>query len=298
VECSDSGRETRYFRDSLMTIGFPDLGRTGRLGNQLWQIASTLGVGASIGEDVVFPEWDYAPFFSLPPELFSPQGRTVQSAHTRLLHMDERARAYMQDYHLFQNIETQIRSWLQPSEKALDRLALRSDAVRLMLKSSPSVSLHVRRGDNVTHPIGIHPLRTMDYFRRALNLVETEEVFVFSDDPEWCRSEFPITFPEFRFVFIDQGSARPPDYLRDSRGEPSEYIKAGPVDWEDLHMMGLCRDHIISNSTYAWWGAFVAQPGGLKIYPTNWFGRQLRYIDSSLMFPVFWTQVEDNPIGA
>lgn len=270
-----------------MTITFPNLSRVGRLGNQLWQVASTLGIAAERGEQVSFPAWDYQPFFSLPPGLF--YGEAGTDATTYAGHLDERARSYLQDYRLFVNIEQSIRGWFQPSDLALNILADHDWYHQL---PRPRTALHVRRGDNVTHPSGYHPLRSVAYYQTAMaELPDTASVVVFSDDIPWCRATLPDALGR-ELHFFDAGVARPREYV------DRELYEGAPVlDWIDLMLMAEAEFHVISNSTYAWWGAFLsADP--YPMYPSNWFGwRVSSYTDAALMFPPGWQQIHDSTQG-
>lgn len=268
-------------------ITYPNLSRSGRLGNQLWQVAATIGIGASRGETVNFPRWDYQPFFSLPDELF--HGEPGTDAIDCVGYLDERARPYLQDFRLFEKIEPLIRRYLRPSQKALDILGAH-DWYRQLAR--PRTVLHIRRGDNVTHPLGYHPLRSVAYYKRALaELPDTATVVVFSDDIPWCQLTLPQALGR-ELRYFSSGVPRPREYVDRQRYESSPVL-----DWVDLLLMAEAEHHVISNSTYAWWGAYLsADPS--PIYPSHWFGQIVAsYTNAALMFPPQWRQVHDETQG-
>jgi hypothetical protein len=107
-----------------------------------------------------------------------------------------------------------------------------------------TISLHIRRGDYVSNPN--HPVQDIEYYRQALNVLPDLPVIVFSDDPEWCNEqEF---FSSERFA-----------------------ISEGNTTDADMCLMSLCQYHIIANSSFSWWGAWLAQSKHV-IAPKNWFG--------------------------
>lgn len=72
--------------------------------------------------------------------------------------------------------------------------------------------------------------------------------FFFSDDMEWVRENLWMEDA----VYVEHTELMP--------------------DYVDLYLMTLCRGHIISNSTFSFWGAYLAVDGnGMKIYPRRWF---------------------------
>jgi len=114
---------------------------------------------------------------------------------------------------------------------------------------SNCISLHIRRGDYLkyTH----HPEQPMSYYETALTQFPELPVLVFSDDIEWCRQQ--ELFKRERF------------YL--SEGNGTAY---------DLCLQSLCQYHIIANSSFSWWGAWLADSQNV-IAPRNWFGPPLSY---------------------
>lgn len=276
-----------------MSIIYPELSQVGRLGNQMWEIASTIGIARKVGQQPAFPKWDYQEFFSLPEEFFvdEPHGR---HATDFVRYMDPRARHYLQDYNLFKDIEDEIRAYFQPSPKAKRKLN-KIWKEQFADLDGPILSIHVRRGDNTTHPQGYHPLRSMDYYRHGVNRLKSlgmlESIAVFSDDPEWCRWNIPDAIDHGVNLFYE-GTARPREYV-----DRVAYESAPVLDWVDLQLMARCNYHIISNSTYAWWGAFLSSdPHPMK--PSNWFGRHISgWTDASLMFPPHWWELPDPTQG-
>ncbi|NNE06519.1 MAG: alpha-1,2-fucosyltransferase, partial [Xanthomonadales bacterium] len=77
-------------------------------------------------------------------------------------------------------------------------------------------------------------------------LAEIDEIFVFSDDEHWARQHLQFQYPT-RFM-------------------------VGNKDHEDLWLMSQCRHHIIANSTFSWWGAWLAfDAQQTVIAPRQWF---------------------------
>lgn len=258
-------------------ITCPQLGKQGRLGNQLWQLASTLGIAHSHGDDEVsFPHWDYQEYFCVPDHLFDDRPGTP--ATDLVHHLPPEGLAYLQDYSLFKSIHQTVWEWFQPSEKARAVLAQHRDFWAL---EGPVTSLHVRRGDNANEgawKAAYHPLRPMSYYEDALAMLDYKSVAVFSDDIEWCKAHFS---PDF--YFFEGGTPRPKEH------EP-EYLTAPVLDWIDLQLMFFCDFHVCSNSTFSYWSAFLSHDES-PIYPWPYYGKALRMIDAGTMFPDTWRRL-------
>lgn len=119
-----------------------------------------------------------------------------------------------------------------------------------------AVSLHVRRGDYVRDPKNTerHGICTPDYYAQALAHVaqkmgDDPVIYAFSDDPEWVRENLKLP-AEIRVVGHNDASR----------------------NFEDLRLMGACRHHIIANSSFSWWGAWL-NPREDKVVtaPARWF---------------------------
>jgi len=115
------------------------------------------------------------------------------------------------------------------------------------------VSIHVRRGDYVQHA-GSFPPITMDYIYEAemkINAITGKDMMcmIFSDDIAWCKE----AFKDFKDVEFSEG-----------RNE-----------LQDLSLMASCGHHIIANSTFSWWAAYLGHnPDRVVISPSaeTWFG--------------------------
>lgn len=141
------------------------------------------------------------------------------------------------------------------------------------IQSCESVSLHVRRGGNVTDPDSVRVVGTCDlgYYHRCIaevcRRVKDPQFFVFSDDPEWAREHLEIGCPA-KFV-THNGPER---------------------DYEDFRLMGLCRHHIIANSSFSWWAAWLSpSPDKVVLAPEKWFADPR--IDTRDIVPETWTRV-------
>lgn len=123
------------------------------------------------------------------------------------------------------------------------------------IKSTDSLGIHVRRGDYKNAP-EFNGICTTEYYKKALEAATRDRkptIFVFSNDITWCRENLPVLVPGLDIIFIDG-----------NRGSDSCW---------DMFLMTYCRQLIIANSTFSWWGAFL-NPYAQTIYaPTLWLHR-------------------------
>lgn len=260
-----------------MTITYPNLGNQGRLGNHLWQIASTLGLADEYGLEVEFNHWEYEPFFNVPADLFvdEPDGTPAWEVAD---HLPESERVYLQDFNIWAHMEDVIRHYFAPSVRSLEMLN-RSEHDWFHELEQP-VAVHVRR-DERSYYQPSHPTPPASYYQQAIQMEKARlgdpTFVVFSDDIAWCKNHFP---PTFKFV---QSLPR----LQDNYGTVDEPEWA---DYLDIFLMADCVGHIIPNSTFSWWGAFLSD-NPQPIYPAVWYGPALKHIDWRLQIPPGWREV-------
>lgn len=251
-----------------MSFSYNFLGSNGRLGNQLFQIAGTIGRAHKAGDltKAYFPKWKYSDYFSVPPDHFE-----VSSGPSTSL-----GREYLQDLSEFSGCEDYIREVFQPSELATSEL----NATYSDLLVGHRTAVHIRRGDYVAN-LGSHPPCPVHYFRKAMELVQekySQTIFlVFSDDIDWCRTQFEET-DQLKFVTrkMDRSSLS--------------------QDVIEFNLMRTCDAHVISNSTFSWWAAYLAS-SSLVIAPTIWYGNELKHIDVEVMIPDSWERVSSENLG-
>ena len=107
------------------------------------------------------------------------------------------------------------------------------------------VALHIRRTDYITNPN--HTCLGLDYYEKAIKEFDDQPILIFSDDPKWCQEQ--ELFESDRFMISDNDDA----YL-------------------DLCLMTMCKGHIIANSSFSWWGAWLADTNKVvaPIPPITW----------------------------
>ncbi|MCQ2520968.1 MAG: alpha-1,2-fucosyltransferase [Lachnospiraceae bacterium] len=116
-----------------------------------------------------------------------------------------------------------------------------------------SVAVHVRRGDYLTYNNQtIYAMPSQDYYRKAMAYIRTNTknpvFYFFSDDMEWCKKEFA---------------------LEDSCVISSDLEKSSQ---EDLYLMQSCKHHIIANSSFSWWAAYLGKKEeSIQIAPEKWY---------------------------
>lgn len=141
-------------------------------------------------------------------------------------------------------------------------------------RSEQPISVHIRRGDYVSHPefsqsfgfVGV------DYYRAAIARLMAQfpvaRLFLFSDDPGWVQQNLALNVPH---VFVQN---------------------TGPdADLDDLQLMSLCKHHIIANSSFSWWGAWLnADTHKVVIAPDRWFLNKPGW-DTKDLIPANWLRL-------
>jgi len=102
------------------------------------------------------------------------------------------------------------------------------------IKAATSVSIHVRRKD--------YPVRcSRQYYRaaceRVMSRIPGATFFLFGDDPEWMESLAANLNSQMECVIV-------PGQVR---------------DLDEFEMMRACKHHIIANSTFSWWAAWLSE---------------------------------------
>jgi hypothetical protein len=181
-----------------------------------------------------------------PPEscLFHQELRVAPGARRVYLH------GFWQDHSIVQEVERELRSELMLIEALRGRnleMAKRIDAAR-----NP-VSIHLRRGDYGQY-FGAPVMLPMAYYEHAISHILSQHrqstFFVFSDDAAFARDWLQ---GDPRFILVDHNN------------EATAH--------EDLRLMSLCRHHIIANSTFSWWGAWLNPRRDKQVIaPARWLG--------------------------
>lgn len=176
---------------------------------------------------------------------------------------------YWQSEKYFKDIETIIRQEFTIKSE----MNVKSLAIEKQVKSINSVSLHIRRGDYVSNPHTnqVHGSCNIKYYFRCVeNLIRSVKhphFFIFSDEPEWTRANLKLPYPT---TFVNHN---PPEN-----------------GYEDLTLISLCQYHIIANSSFSWWGAWLNQnPCKIVMAPKKWFN-SLDYNTKDLI-PDEWLKI-------
>lgn len=116
-----------------------------------------------------------------------------------------------------------------------------------------NVSLHVRRGDYMSTG-SVHAACDASYYQSALEALEIPmqqtALHVFSDEPDWAAREISSLHPDCRVVHGNDGIN----------------------SYKDMYLMSKCDHHIIANSSFSWWGAWLnPSPNKKVIAPKRWF---------------------------
>jgi hypothetical protein len=243
-------------------IGYNHLGKNGRLGNQMFQYATTRGIAAKKGYDFIIPDSDFRDQWN-DHQLFDAFEMTgvknigfIDGEYYK--EPDNHSHIYSEDYvnkcpdnvslygyfqteKYFSHISDEIRKDFTFKKEILNPCKEAFDFKEVL-------SLHVRRSDYLSaHNVSFHGNCGSDYYQNALAQFDSDlPVIIFSDDTEWCKQQ-EIFKPE-RFLISETGN-----------------------NLMDLCLMTMCTHHIIANSSFSWWGAWLANSQNV-VAPKQWYG--------------------------
>ncbi len=273
-------------------IGSNRLGTAGRLGNQMFQCGALLGIATKRGYDYMIPDHsqytDYgckfhhelqACFKMLDFEGKYGYIKTDKTFCISQYHFDPRVftncpdnvslEGLYESEKYFKHIEDKIRRNYAFKDIIIEKcLGYGKD----ILKRDP-VAIHIRRGDLLT--TGHHlwkPLCTVDYYDRAIKKFNSDRYFmVFSDDVEWCKQQ--KIFQGTNVGFADE-------------------IHGIHQGHTDLCLMSMCKDFIIANSTFSWWGAWLSENKTKKVIaPATFFGPNAKGWNTKDQMPESWERI-------
>lgn len=180
---------------------------------------------------------------------------------------------HWESFRYFEDYESLLRAELTmqvPADRENERTAESID-------SCDAIMVHARRLKGVPNAPGakpdeLHPQLSLDYYHRAVELISGRcrdpRIFCFSDYPAWFVEHFRPPMP---VTYVTHNGAG-----------------GDATSWKDLWLMRRCRHFVIANSTFSWWGAWLAEnaskmvvypdPRGLvwrrnrDMMPWNWIG--------------------------
>jgi hypothetical protein len=246
-----------------MIVTFNALGHYGRLANQMFQVASTIGVARRNGFDFAFPRWinhdhkerfgssedcDVYRHFVNPLPVYS--GPTLSDRFIDWGYHDVRLTesvslsGHLQSERYFVHCLDEVRWWLRMTDEPAQ---------------NDYVAIHVRRGD---YDGGYHPRVPGSYYRAAMTRFPSAKFLVFSDDIAECKRMFGSD--------VDYSEGR--NYL------------------DDFRLLKRCTSFIIANSAYSAMAAILGEaPNKRVIAPRPWFGPRYTAITGEDIYSANWT---------
>lgn len=187
-----------------------------------------------------------------------------------LLHADN---CYLQGYWQSEKYFAEVKEQVRQDFQFCLPLSPEDEQWAKQIQNSNSVSVHIRRGDYLKkRRVEDYNVCSVSYYRNAVKTIQAQVehpvFYVFSDEPEWGKAQ--EIFPEGT-IFVSGHT-----------GEKA-YI--------DMQLMSLCRHHIIANSSFSWWGAWLGQQEEtITIAPDTWFRNRPR----PDIIPQEWTTIDVN----
>jgi len=160
-------------------------------------------------------------------------------------------------------------------------LSKKNKTLKYQMRNSNSIAVHIRRGDYLTN-LYFKNLPKEYYLcaiKRSRNEVDNPIFYFFSDDIAWTKEQFS---------YIDNARFIDNKTISDAFGDT-------PGDISDLMLMRSCKNQIIANSTFSWWGAWLNEnPNKRVYYPAYWYNNskaQMQFEENSFI-PSDWIKIQ------
>jgi len=194
-----------------------------------------------------------------------------------------------QSYRYFNQYKTQIMDSLcvSPHQQRIKQHYFQTPIAPI------TISMHFRMGDYKRLRC-YHPILPWEYYVSALGHIL-----------ERCKNNSLKKQPmKIVYYFFEQEDIHLINQYMSHIQKSHPYCFYIPVthissDWEEMLAMSCCDHHILANSTFSWWGAYLHNTTSnielpVVCYPSVWYGHQLYYIDITDLCPPSWTKIQIN----
>lgn len=284
----------------------------GGLGNQLFQIFTTITYGIDSQSTIIFPYSEvlttgierptYWDTFLQQLKSFTTIKKSCVYNHTdpyrfvkyqeagfkynRIPIVENRELmlfGYFQSYLYFEHCKQTIFSMIRLDKQKAE---IREEFSYIFTRKTSNntnihnISMHFRLGDYKLNP-DCHPIMPFEYYSNSLgqliSITDSKQIFRVlyfceEEDDDYVNSIISLLSLSYSFI---------------------EFIKVNNEipDWKQLLIMSCCNDNIIANSSFSWWGAYFNDNVNKHVcYPSVWFGPKIAH-DVSNLFPPNWNKV-------
>ena len=246
----------------------------GRLGNNLFQIAALISLSEKLNINFILPEFTHAGHRGdIPVDLsifeydFKRGNCDVEiEHHEKVFKYNEitpqdklKLGGFFQSWKYFEDVKhLLLDKYFIPSKEIIESL-------NKYTISNNSLGISVRRGDYLMLQDN-HCVLDTAYYQEVLNTYfqnNIDQIYIFSDDLDWCKTVF----------------GKDVIYIQDNIGT-------------QLFLMSKMKHFIMSNSTFAWWGAYLNQNDGTIVTPTPWFGPNNKNLNTDDLYYPTWIKHE------
>ena len=286
-----------------MTIGMNNLGKNGRMGNQMFQYAALVGIAKQCGFDFRIPDHSKASYFN------QKVGANIITEYHELQHCFEMLHCgdryglidgdeielheshefceelfkecpnhvtlngYFQSEKYFKNAEKLVRLDFRFKEHIIEEVEdhfssyLNEEPVCILVRDfNPDYDYPNCENNHINIP--------SEFYEKSIDILGRDRTYII------CSNNIEQTKKQKVF----QG-----DNFILNQVVPDDIYKGH----FDLCLMSMCQDFIISNSTFAWWGAWLGKGEGKRVLiPTPWYGSGLSHISTDDLYPDEWEKIE------
>ena len=286
-----------------MTIGMNNLGKNGRMGNQMFQYAALVGIAKQCGFDFRIPDHSNASYFN------RKVGANIITEYHELQHCFEMLHCgdryglidgdeielheshefceelfkecpnhvtlngYFQSEKYFKNAEKLVRLDFRFKEHIIKEVEkyyseyLKDKPVSILVRDfNPEYDYPNCENNHINIP--------SEFYEKSIDILGRDRMYII------CSNNIELTKKQEVF----QG-----DNFIFNEVVPTDIYKGH----FDLCLMSMCQDFIISNSTFAWWGAWLGNGIGKRVLiPTPWYGPGLSHINTDDLYPDEWEKIE------
>lgn len=221
----------------------------GQLGNKMFILAAMYGWAKEHNADLAISDWGYSNVFPMTKKYirsdYAANYAYVESQFNYMkipyINGTLALHGYFQSEKYFEHCKADIIQLFAPELKV-------AAAARKVIEGLDDLcSIHIRRTDYLNEAQkNYHGNMTLEYYQNAMSKVKSKNYIIFSDDIAWCKQNL---VGDNIFYSENQSNV------------------------VDLIAMAMCKNNIIANSSFSWWGSYLnPNPNKIIIAPKNWFG--------------------------